>query len=365
MRLFPPLVHYFNSMSLPFFLRCSACFLKRATAVALLFAVTPARAFDYEGHRVINLLALEALPAGFPAFIRTPAARERVAYLGGEPDRWRNTDEGTLKHVNAPDHFMDLEDLADYGMTVADLPPFRYAFAARLAVERARHPERFPSISAESNLDRTKEWVGFLPWSIAENYAKLESGFSALKAYQEAGTPEEIQNAQESILYVMGTMGHYVGDAAQPLHTTRHFNGWVGENPRGYTTSRGFHAWVDGGYLTKRGGLDFSTLKGALTAAASRGRSGSESAKGAPVFDRAVEFLVEQHQQVEPLYHLDQEKKLSSDGPLGHEGIPFFQRQVVTGARFLAELWVRAWQDAPPDRYLQSKLAQRKLKSRP
>ena len=40
----------------------------------------------------------------------------------------------------------------------------------------------------------------------------------------------------------MGVMGHYVGDGSQPLHTTVHFNGWVGDNPKGYTTKQTFHA---------------------------------------------------------------------------------------------------------------------------
>lgn len=55
--------------------------------------------FDYEGHRLINELALGALPANFPAFAKTPAARERILYLGGEADRWRNTREFPLRHL--------------------------------------------------------------------------------------------------------------------------------------------------------------------------------------------------------------------------------------------------------------------------
>ena len=53
---------------------------------------------------------------------------------------------------------------------------------------------------------------------------------------QYGGTPEEIANAQADFIYVMGVMGHYVGDGSQPLHTTMYFNGWVGDNPNGYTT---------------------------------------------------------------------------------------------------------------------------------
>src|SRR5882672_11497865 len=35
-------------------------------------------AWDYEGHRLVNQLALASLPANFPAFVKPPAAQERV-----------------------------------------------------------------------------------------------------------------------------------------------------------------------------------------------------------------------------------------------------------------------------------------------
>ena len=38
-----------------------------------------ARAWDYEGHRLINQIALASLPTNFPAFVFTPAAKERIA----------------------------------------------------------------------------------------------------------------------------------------------------------------------------------------------------------------------------------------------------------------------------------------------
>jgi len=39
----------------------------------------PARAWDYEGHRLVNQLALASLPKDFPAFVSAPAAQERIA----------------------------------------------------------------------------------------------------------------------------------------------------------------------------------------------------------------------------------------------------------------------------------------------
>ena len=64
-------------------------------------------AWDYEGHYVINQLALASLPANFPAFALTPPSRERIAFLGGEPDRWRNTSDLSLQQANGPDHYIN------------------------------------------------------------------------------------------------------------------------------------------------------------------------------------------------------------------------------------------------------------------
>ena len=38
-----------------------------------------------------------------------------------------------------------------------------------------------------------------------------------------------------------GNLGHYVADGSNPHHTTTHHNGWVGDNPNGYTTDNRFH----------------------------------------------------------------------------------------------------------------------------
>src|SRR5881296_548408 len=115
------------------------------TLAVLLVPSFTGLAWDYAGHRLVNELALQSLPAGFPAIVRTPAARERIAFLAGEPDRWRNTTELPLKHCNGPDHFFDIEDLADYQMKPETLTPFRYEFVAQLARGRAAHPEKFPA----------------------------------------------------------------------------------------------------------------------------------------------------------------------------------------------------------------------------
>jgi len=50
------------------------------------------------GHRLVNELAVAGLPAEFPAFVRAPANVERIAFLAGEPDRWKNSPDLPLRH---------------------------------------------------------------------------------------------------------------------------------------------------------------------------------------------------------------------------------------------------------------------------
>ncbi len=315
-------------------------------------------AWDYEGHRVINQLALAALPTNFPAFVHAPAAQERIAFLSGEPDRWRNaTNDLPLSQLNGPDHYFDMEELDLIGLTPQTLPMFRFDFAAKLALARAAHPDKFPPIDEARNLDHTRELVGFLPWAIVEYSGKLKSGFSYLKAYeQNGGTPEEIANAQANIVYIMGVMGHYVGDAAQPLHTTIYHHGWLGENPHGYATNYSIHSWIDGGYFHKIGGVKLDGLAGRIRPAQTVGSATQAEA----LFKEVVAYIEAQHQQVEPLYQLYKDGKLSGNGETGVQGRAFLEGQLVRAGQMAGDIWYSAWQQAPEDRYLKTTLAARK-----
>jgi hypothetical protein len=331
-----------------------------AFAVVWYFGIQLASAWDYEGHRLVNQLALASLPTNFPAFVRKPEAMERVPFLAGEADRWRNTQDLTLKHLNGPDHYIDLEELADYGLKPESLPVFRYDFVAELAVIRKAHPQKFPEPDPARNEDHTRQLVGLLPWAITENYGKIKSGFSYLKAFeQEGGTREEIENAQANIIYVMGVMGHFVGDASQPLHTTIHHHGWVGANPNNYTTNGRIHSWIDGGYFSKVGGANAKELQSKLRPA-QRVLINGQPAKTEEIFQAVMVFLIEQQKFVEPLYQMEKEGKLSGEGTKGLEGKAFLEAQLVKSAQLLGDIWYTAWQLAPADSFLLRELAKRK-----
>jgi hypothetical protein len=331
----------------------------RLLAVLLCLAgPAPMPAWDYAGHRAVNLVALRSLPAEFPAFVKTAKARERIAFLAGEPDRWRNTPDHTLKHCNEPDHFLDLEYLANFGLTPDTVSPFRYEFISQLAAARAKQPDLEPQPQPDKDKAFTRHYFGTLPWAINEHYGKLKSAFSYLQTYeQHGGTPDEIRNARENVLYLMGVMGHYVGDLTQPLHTTKHFNGWNGDNPKKYTTWTRFHAWIDGDYL-KRVGFSVEELFPKVRPA--RPLAGA-NADGTGIFRPVMAALVEQNKLVEPLYILNQRRQLDAENPGADAGKAFLLEQLLKGGQLLGNIWLTAWQTAPPDTYLRSSLVKRQL----
>src|SRR5688572_15420509 len=279
----------------------------RLTVCATLVAglISPAaHAWDYEGHRIVNQLALASLPKEYPQFVHAVANADRVAFLAGEPDRWRNAPDLILKQSGGSwtDHFLDLEYLPAAGLDLEKVPSFRYDFIVQFAAGRAANAKNFRPIDPARNLDHTAEWPGFAPWAITEYFGKLRSAFSYLKVFEELGTPDEILNAQANVIYVMGVMGHYVADLSQPLHTTKHYNGWSGENPNGYTTWRGFHSWIDGEIVARTGirAAQLATRVGPAEPISLAARTDGRD----PMFVAVFDYLRAQNRRVEPLYQL-------------------------------------------------------------
>ncbi len=331
--------------------------IRRLLLLFLLAVLPPSlRAWDYEGHRIVNQVALASLPADFPAFVQEPAHAERIAWLCSEPDRWRSSPDLPTRHYNGIDHYLDLEQLEEAGLGAATVSSFRYAFAAEFAAGRAAHPENFPAIDPAQNSDRTREWPGFLPWAITEYYGKLRADFARLKVLQEIGTPDEIAQTQLSIVELMGTMGHLVGDAAQPLHTTQHHNGWAGPNPAGYTTWKGFHAWIDSGFLNKAG-ITFASVRGRVSPAQPLSLGPVAGGGRDPMFAAAMDFLLASHAVMEKTYQLEKAGQLNHDQrPADPAGTAFIEERLLAGGEMLGRIWLTAWRATPPDTYLRAQL---------
>ena len=357
-------------------------FVRYAASLLFLVPVTALRAWDYEGHQIVNRLALESLPKGdFPDFVLTSdSARDRIAFLAGEPDRWKSTPDLPIKHYNGVDHYLDLEEVSEAGLDPHTISSLRYDFVVQFAAGRAAHSDKFPPIDPKKNLEHSREWPGFAPWAITEYYGKLKAAFSYLKAFQEQnqgqqlGTSVEVTNAKDNIIYLMGIMGHYVGDCAQPLHVTMHHNGWVGPNPNGYTTWSGIHAWIDGGLIGKTG-INWKALTPQITPSQAIVLAPQADGRD-PMFVDVMNYLLGSLDQVEPLYRLEKDHKFGDDfakGPktgqdtetVSAEGRAFVEAQLVRGGEKLGAIWLTAWRNSPPDAYLRAQLLKRQASAGP
>lgn len=300
-----------------------------------------AAGWNERGHAIITRLAVAGLPPDVPDWVRERRTADRLAYLSNEPDRWRGTKLACLAHLNEPEHFIDVEHLTPYGMSLKTLPTLRYDFVGRLAAQRALHPDRFPPVKAESDPKMLRLTPGLLPYRIAELHAEIVSGWSTLQTF-EANTalcePGAIEAARERIIEAMGLLSHYVGDAAQPLHTTEHYNGWVGENPNGYTTEKGFHRFIDEGVLTLHG----LTSRGLLPSA----RAAREIAAD-KVWEATLEHIDRSHRTVESLYKLEKSGELKNEA-----GRVFIEDRLLDAGSMLAGMWASAYGMRQTDAYL-------------
>lgn len=312
----------------------SAC-----AALSLLAAATPARAWDAKGHRLITMLALDHLKEGLPSFVREESFRATVGENAVEPDRWRAVRMGQIMNLNNPDHYLDIEDLEPHGLSLDTLPPLRYEYAAAIAIAREKAGENFKGrpINPSRDFAKTDRWPGFAPYSIAENYGKLVASFKTWRMLEKLNDPRrahQVDACKASISVIMGVLSHYVGDVAQPLHTTMHHHGWLGENPENYTTDYGIHAYIDGKILDVHK-LTYASLKDSAMPA--RELDANDPWKA------IIEHLKRSHEQVEPIYKMKKSGDLERDA-----GKTLISDRLVDGGAMLAALYNAAWDASEP-----------------
>ncbi len=274
-------------------------------------------AWGMDGHMMINRIAGANLPAGVPAFLRSPAALDALEYYGPEPDRWRSPAEPELNAAQAPEHFIDLE----YADLAGPLPRRRYDYIRALAAAQAKHPDLAASL--------TPEKVGLQPYVTTEVYERLQSAFRDYRALVAA--KKDTKPSECEITFLAGWLGHYVADGSMPLHTSIQYNGWVGPNPNGYTTEHQIHALFESTYVhanVKPG--DFAPLVAA-----------AKPIVMGDVFDEYITYLRHSNSLVEQTYQL--EKAGAFIGAGTPAGKAFVDMQLAAGAVELRDMIYTAW----------------------
>jgi hypothetical protein len=288
-----------------------------AVAVMLvpLMAVQPSFGWGADGHSMINRLAAANLPHDVPAFLRNGGALDAMAYLGPEPDRWRNRAEGELEAAQAPDHFIDLE-LADM---VGALPKKRYDFIRDLEKVQLAHP----------TIPLAPDKVGMQPWQVEEVYQRLKVGFREYRKLVAAN--EDTVPAQLAITYYAAWLGHYVGDGSMPLHTSVQYNGWTGPNPNGYTTEHHIHSQFESTFVSANVKPDDV----APLVAAAQPKVLTDEWQDYMAYLRHTNSLVERTYQVE--------KAGGFSGNGTAEGKAFAEERLAAGAIELRDMIYTAW----------------------
>ncbi|MDP1736302.1 MAG: S1/P1 Nuclease [Caulobacter sp.] len=296
-----------------------------ALAAAVGLALTPAAASSWgnTGHRIIGVLAVEALPEEVPAFLRGKKAMQDMGELAREPDRSKGA--GRIHDSNRdPAHFIDIDDEG----RVLGGPVF-----ADLASTRAEYETALRAAGTDS-------WkAGYLQFSIVDGYQQLVKDFAMWrvdvagakygKGAQKAWFKRDRMRREALLIANLANLAHFVGDGSQPLHATTHYNGWGDyPNPKGYTTER-IHGPFEGAFV-----------KGAVTIDMARPTMKPFASCGCPVEKRAIAYLIRTQTFVEPLYALWKDGALR---PGQTRGADFAAERIGAGATELRDLIVEAW----------------------
>lgn len=168
--------------------------MKRLTILLLLIIpLFLCTSWGFFAHRRINQLAVFTLPVEMIGFYK--AGYKYITEHAVDPDKRRYID--TLE---APRHYLDVEN---YEENIDSIP------------------EKYNDALAKYGAKKLQE-NGIVPWQIQRTY------YSLVKAFQ---THDSLK-----ILKYSADLGHYIGDAHVPLHTTANHNGQL-------TNQHGLHAF--------------------------------------------------------------------------------------------------------------------------
>jgi hypothetical protein len=233
--------------------------MKRTLSMLLssFFTLQPAAAWGVRGHTVVNLAAVEGISQDGPVFLKIQEAY--IGHLGTIPDTWRSYTEPYLRISEDANHGWYTEAFK----FIPDPPHSRTEFMLRVYDEylnvKAVDPERAKLLNIR--------YTGTQAYSIVEGYERMKAG---MRLYRGIDNPELRVNLASvygaisplfrdptqvkqmlanDIAFYMGWLGHYVADAAQPLHDSIHHDGWSGDNPKGYTRDPNIHGRFESQYV--------------------------------------------------------------------------------------------------------------------
>jgi hypothetical protein len=322
------------------------------SAAVMILAPQQAWCWGHAGHVGISQLAMQALPAEIPAFLRSAQSIAQVGELGAEADESKTTgivtsvsngriNTASTVHDAERDagHFLDVDD---NGMVIGGAVPLNNLPATREAFDTAQR--------AAMNPAGQTQYGGYLPYAMIDGFQQIRKDFGMWRAMSvglATATTDadrayfrfQLQLRQQLIIRDIGYWSHFVGDASQPMHVSVHFNGWGSyPNPNGYTTSA-LHSPFEGAFV--KNFVDFTTVAGRMRPYTDRGVTTIEK--------RVPLYLAESVAQIIPLY-----EAAKTSGSNGNDNYRTAQpaemeivvKQLAAGASELRDQIVDAWRQS-------------------
>ena len=129
-----------------------------------------------------------------------------------------------------------------FGLTLDTLPHLRREYLRVLIIAKHEHPEGIDDYDAGKDPARAPRMARFRAarrcGAVCPATGRVQPGPDSRAGQRPRHAATSSPPARSIAVYHLGCLSHYVADIAQPLHTTKHFNGWVGSNPSGVPVAR-------------------------------------------------------------------------------------------------------------------------------
>jgi len=328
-------------------------------------------AWGERGHDLITRVAVRALHERLgPNNTLSPAlvAKEhQLGHLSNVPDIvWRGMDEA-VRSQNAPTHFVDTEFLSNRPLP-ASLPA-TISEAVKMAGEQCASAANRDHCAMQDTdspgtaiTPKIMDKVGTAPWRIDQLARGLENHWARLKKLQDGKADARLQQTEfDEAIKFAGLLSHFVGDLAQPLHTSKNYDGW--DSGQG-----GVHAYFETDVVNELPlALDQEVLDvvlrqrpfDRLTKPAGKATTAMDTTL--PLY-RAWSLVADSFSQLSLILDLDR-RNLISKSQRTKEGLKLpakrkpaatstkvcqstITQRLATGADALANIWLTAWQNA-------------------
>lgn len=297
-------------------------------------------AWGERGHDLVTRVAvqnLRYLSDDDARLVRPFVLRDHMlSHLSNVPDIvWRAPYQNELVlAVNPPTHYINIEKV--YGAPLEKYSDLTYEFSQYMQDAQAQGYE--------------PNEVGTAPWRVMQLYAEL---VKAMKLVSQAMDQKALEKQGNQVLLMAGLMSHFIGDLANPHHTTANHNGQL-------TGQGGFHGYFESKTVAEQ---SFSMIakiskkakRNWLTKYSKQDRqeitSNPQKLVWALVVDshnrrEKLEAIDRRFSLLEPSVSERDRAKRKPAKAMARHYKKFTIERIAIGASVLSNLWLLAWQEA-------------------